>query len=180
MLSTDTDIGSAVHRSPQRDRSNDFATRLEVEIPYLLRRARALTRNELLASELVQDCLVRALSKKHLWREGTNLRAWLFTLLRNILIDNQRRLASEGGTVALSENEPSLMAAPTQDSKLEFRDFNRALTRLPEEMRAVVLLVCLEGQRYGAVAKMLDIPFGTVCSRLHRGREEMRRLMGCA
>jgi RNA polymerase sigma-70 factor (ECF subfamily) len=165
-----------------RDRygADNFAGRLEAEIPHLLRRALALTRDELLASDLVQDCLVRALSKKHLWQEGTNLRAWLFTILRNLLIDNRRRVAGEGITVVLDEGEPSLWAGPTQDSKLELRDLNHALTQLPEEMRTVILLVCLEGLRYGAVAKILDIPFGTVCSRLHRGREELRRVLGLA
>jgi RNA polymerase sigma-70 factor, ECF subfamily len=61
----------------------------------------------------VQDCLVRALSKKHLWQEGTNLRAWLFTLLRHLLIDTRRRVAGEGVTVALNEDEPLLGAVPT-------------------------------------------------------------------
>jgi RNA polymerase sigma-70 factor (ECF subfamily) len=181
MASTGADVSSAFYQVLPGDHPRDnFAARLEAEIPHLLRRACVLTRDELLAGDLVQDCLVRALSKKHLWQEGTNLRAWLFTLLRNLLIDNRRRMAGEGVSVALNEDEPSLGAVPTQDSKLELRDLNHALAQLPEEMRTVILLVCLDGLRYGAVAKILDIPFGTVCSRLHRGREELRRLMGHA
>jgi RNA polymerase sigma-70 factor (ECF subfamily) len=159
---------------------DNFAARLEAEIPHLRRRAYALTRNELFAGDLVQDCLVRALSKRHLWEEGTNLRAWLFTLSRNLLIDYRRRAAGEGIAVALNDDEPSLRAAPSQDRHLELRDLGHALNQLPEELRTVILLVCLDGLRYGAVAKILEIPFGTVCSRLHRGREELRRLMGHA
>jgi|HubBroStandDraft_6_1064221.scaffolds.fasta_scaffold368495_2 RNA polymerase sigma-70 factor (ECF subfamily) len=161
-----------------RSGGNCFPTRLEAEIPYLLRRARALTRNDLLARDLVQDCLLRALSKKHLWQEGTNLRAWLSAIMRNLLIDNRRRHASEGGTVALSEIEFSLRAKPTQDSKLELRDLNRALIQLPEEMRTALLLVGLDGLSYTMVAKILRIPVGTVCSRVYRGREELRRALG--
>jgi RNA polymerase sigma-70 factor (ECF subfamily) len=157
---------------------NDFASRVEAIIPRLRRYARALTRNEVAADDLVQDCLVRGLAKQHLWKEGTDLRAWLFTILHNQYV-NQVRLAVRQGELAhLSENHRSLSHAPAQGHSLELRDLDRALTQLPDEQRTVILMVGLEGMTYEAVAEVIGVPVGTVRSRLSRGREALRRLMG--
>lgn len=151
---------------------------IEAEIPRLRRYARALCRDVATADDLVQDCLTRALAKTHLWQEGTDLRAWLFTILHNQHVNRIRRAVREGAAVELSENEPLLTQAPRQDRRLELRDLNCALARLPDEQRSVILLVGLEGMRYEDVAEVLDVPVGTVRSRLSRGREALRRLMG--
>ena len=151
---------------------------IEAEIPRLRRYARALTRDVVSADDLVQDCLTRALGKLHLWQEGSDLRAWLFTILHNQYVNHIRRAVREGATVALNETEPLLSRAPQQGKRLELRDLERAIAQLPEEQRLVILLVGLEGMRYEEVAAVLDVPVGTIRSRLSRGREALRRLTG--
>ena len=151
---------------------------IEGEIPRLRRYARALTRDVVSADDLVQDCLTRALGKLHLWQEGSDLRAWLFTILHNQYVNHIRRAVREGATVALNETEPMLSRAPQQGRRLELRDLERAIAQLPEEQRSVILLVGLEGMRYEEVAAVLDVPVGTIRSRLSRGREALRRLTG--
>ncbi|HJU16513.1 MAG TPA: sigma-70 family RNA polymerase sigma factor [Stellaceae bacterium] len=151
---------------------------IEAEIPRLRRYARALTRDLVAADDLVQDCLTRALGKLHLWQEGTDLRAWLFTILHNQYVNHVRRAVREGAAVGLNESEPLLTRAPQQGKRLELRDLERALAKLPEEQRSVILLVGLEGMRYEEVAAVLDVPVGTIRSRLSRGRDALRRLMG--
>jgi RNA polymerase sigma-70 factor, ECF subfamily len=156
----------------------DIYKKIEAEIPRLRRYARALTRDISAADDLVQDCLARALSKVHLWQAGTDLRAWLFTILHNQYVNHVRRAVREGAAVALSETEPLLTSQPNQSKRLELRDLERAIAKLPEEQRAVLLLVGLEGMRYEEVAVVLDVPVGTIRSRLSRGREMLRQLMG--
>jgi len=151
---------------------------IEAEIPRLRRYARALSRDVVAADDLVQDCLARALGKLHLWREGTDLRAWLFTILHNQYVNQVRSAVREGTSVGLSESEPMLTRAPQQTKSLELRDLQRALAKLPAEQRSVILLVGLEGMRYEEVAAVLGVPVGTVRSRLSRGREALRQLMG--
>ena len=151
---------------------------IEAEIPRLRRYARALTRDVVSADDLVQDCLTRALGKLHLWQEGSDLRAWLFTILHNQYVNHIRRAVREGAAVALNETEPMLSRAPQQGKRLELRDLERAIAQLPEEQRSVILLVGLEGMRYEEVAAVLDVPVGTIRSRLSRGREALRRLTG--
>src|SRR5215212_2058805 len=156
----------------------DIYRNIEAEIPRLRRYARALARDVAAADDLVQDCLARALGKLHLWQEGTDLRAWLFTILHNQYVNQVRRSVREGAAVGLSETEPLLTRAPHQGKSLELRDLERAIAKLPEEQRAVILLVGLEGMRYEEVAEVLGVPVGTIRSRLSRGRESLRRLMG--
>ncbi|HEV2302325.1 MAG TPA: sigma-70 family RNA polymerase sigma factor [Stellaceae bacterium] len=151
---------------------------IAAEIPRLRRYARALTRDIVMADDLVQDCLARALGKLHLWQEGTDLRAWLFTILHNQYVNHVRRSVREGSPVGLTDSEPLLTRAPHQGQRLELRDLERAIAKLPQEQRAVILLVGLEGMRYEEVAAVLDVPVGTIRSRLSRGRESLRRLMG--
>jgi RNA polymerase sigma-70 factor (ECF subfamily) len=151
---------------------------IEAEIPRLRRYARALTHDLVAADDLVQDCLTRALGKLHLWQQGTDLRAWLLTILHNQYVNHIRRAAREGAAVRLNEREPLLARAPQQGRRLELRDLERALAKLPMEQRSVILLVALEGMSYEEVAAVLDIPIGTIRSRLSRGREALRWLTG--
>ena len=157
---------------------NDFSKMMEAEIPRLRRYARALTRNDDAADDLVQDCLVRGLSKQRLWVEGTDLRAWLFTIMHNQYVNFVRRSARQGSQIAVSEAESSLTRAANQHHPLELRDLDRALALLPEEQRTVILLIGLEGMAYETAAEVVGVPVGTVRSRLSRGREELRKLMG--
>src|SRR5437773_10920756 len=156
---------------------NDFARLLEEQIPRLRRYARALTRDSIRADDLVQNCLVRAIAKQHLWEQGTNLRAWLFTIMHNQHVNHVRHSVREGITVDL-EDALTMTAEPVATTRLELRDLERALGKLPTEQREVILLVGLEGMAYEEVAEVLGVPVGTVRSRLSRGRDALRRLMG--
>jgi len=155
----------------------DIYRDIEAEIPRLRRYARVLVRNNSDADDLIQDCLARAVAKQHLWQEGTNLRAWLFSILHNQHINQIRRDLRMGTRVELIEAEPQLGRPAEQDKRLELRDLERALSQLPEEQRAAILLVGLEGFSYHDVADILGIPTGTVRSRISRGRDALRRLM---
>jgi RNA polymerase sigma-70 factor (ECF subfamily) len=156
---------------------NEFARMLEAEIPRLRRYARALTRDIVRADDLVQSCLTRAVAKQHLWQYGTDLRAWLFTIMHNQHVNDVRRGVREGNNVELTEASTLAVesnAVPT----LELRDLETAIGKLPPEQRQVILLVGLEGMAYEEVAKVLKVPVGTVRSRLSRGRDQLRLLMG--
>jgi RNA polymerase sigma-70 factor (ECF subfamily) len=157
---------------------HELRQRIENEIPRLRRYARALTRDVVAADDLVQDCLVRGLSKLQLWQEGSDLRAWFFTILHNQYVNQVRRAVREGSAVEVSETEPRLTRAARQGTGLELRDLDRAMALLTEEQRVVILMVGLEGMRYEAVAEVIGVPVGTVRSRLSRGREALRGLMG--
>jgi RNA polymerase sigma-70 factor (ECF subfamily) len=147
------------------------------QIPRLRRYARALTGDPSKADDLVQEALLRGLSRQHLWQPGTDMRAWMFTILHNIHINNQRRRQTRAGQQEPLEDYPEPSQPSSQEKSLEVRDLARALEYIPDPQRQVVLLVGLEGMDYKTVAAVLDIPLGTVMSRLHRGREALRRLM---
>lgn len=157
---------------------DDFASLLEAEIPKLRRYARALTRDAIRADDLVQSCLTRAIAKQHLWQAGSNLRAWLFTLMHHQNVNDVRHSAREGVTVDVDDVVcPVLMVHPRAMAALELRDLEAAIGKLAPEQRQVILLVGLEGMQYEEVALILGVPVGTVRSRLSRGREQLRHLM---
>lgn len=144
-------------------------------IPRLRRYARALTGDRSAADDLVQDTLERALSRFHLWREGSDLRAWLFTIMHNVYV-NQTRSRMRRLVESLDEASFEALHAREPDWA-ELRDMDEALTRLPTEQRAVLLLVGLEQFTYEEAARVLEIPVGTVMSRLSRGRERLRVIL---
>jgi len=156
---------------------NEFGRLLESEVPRLRRYARALTRNTAKADDLVQSSLVRALEKQHLWQPGSNLRAWLFTILHNQHVNDVRHSLRQGSPGPVEDAEPVWRVEPVADASLQLRDLQRAINTLSHEQREVLLLVCLEGMRYEQVAIILDIPVGTVRSRLSRARTTLRQLM---
>ena len=152
-----------------------FANQATQYIPRLRRYARALTGDATSADDLVQDSLERALVKRALWRPGSDLRAWLFTVMHNVFV-NQVRSAVATRTVPLDDSFDELTRPPTAD-RLEVRDLDAALLALPEEQRAVVLLIGLEQMSYDEAARVLEVPIGTIMSRLSRGRERLRRIL---
>ena len=156
---------------------SDFNHLLEEQIPRLRRYARALTRNIERADDLVQDTLVRALVKQNLWQAGTNLRAWLFTLMHNQNINNARHSMRESQIVDI-EAATNVLAATTDPTALrQLYELDRALSRLSQEQRETILLVGLEEFSYIEAAAILNVPVGTVRSRLSRGRDHLRRLL---
>jgi RNA polymerase sigma-70 factor (ECF subfamily) len=155
----------------------DFHRRLEEQIPRLRRYARALTRDASRADDLVQDTLLRALAKQHLWQDGTNLRAWLFTLMHNQHVNDVRRSSRDGGNVDVTEMASVLVANTDPTASRQLRELERGLAMLPLEQREAILLVGLEGLRYDEAAAIAGVPIGTVRSRLSRGREALRRIL---
>ena len=156
----------------------DFHRRLEEQIPRLRRYARALTRDHSRADDLVQDTLLRALNKQHLYQEGTNLRAWLFTLMHNQHVNDVRRSNRDGGNVDVTEMAAVLVANTDPTASRQLRELERALGLLPLEQREAILLVGLEGLRYDEAAVIAGVPIGTIRSRLSRGREALRQILG--
>lgn len=144
------------------------------QLPGLRRYARVLTGDAWAADDLVQDTLERACSKWLLWRSGSDLRAWLFTLMHNLYL-NQRREAPPLAAVDIDEFRDQLPGTPgPSDDAL---DLERCLQRLPADQRAVLLLVGLEAISYEETARILAVPVGTVMSRLSRARSRLRVLM---
>ena len=141
------------------------------------RYARALTRDASRADDLVQDTLLRALAKQHLWQEGTNLRAWLFTLMHNQHVNDVRRSNRDGGNVDVDEMSSVLVANTDPSASRNCANWSAALALLPLEQREAILLVGLEGMRYDEAAAVAGVPIGTVRSRLSRGREALRRIL---
>lgn len=150
------------------------AERLVELIPRLRRYARALVGERAAADDLVQDTLERAWAKLHLYRHGTDLRAWLFTVMHNVHVNKVR---ASRATDPLDDEMPELAQRATQGDALLVRDLDRSIALLPAEQRAVLLLVTLEEMSYEEVARTLGIPMGTVMSRLSRAREKLRLMM---
>ncbi len=150
------------------------AERLVELIPRLRRYARALVGDRGAADDLVQDTLERAWAKLHLYRRGTDLRAWLFTVMHNVHVNKVRATRP---TDPIDEDAPELAQRATQGDALVVRDLDRSISLLPDEQRAVLLLVALEDMSYEEVARTLGIPIGTVMSRLSRAREKLRAMM---
>jgi len=151
---------------------SDAREAIEAEIPYLRRYALLLLRDRDAADDLVQDTLERALSRLHTRKEEFRLRAWLFTILHNLFVSGYRRRTRESA-VTEDGDLPGATAA-AQEHRVALRDLERALWTLPEGQRVTLLLIGLEGMSYEEAARVLDVPIGTVRSRLSRGRKSLR------
>ena len=129
------------------------------------------------ADDLVQDVVLRALDRLHLWRDGTNMRTWLFTIMHNLHANDMRRLSRATDTQPLDAAVLSRGTPPEQEAAVELSQLSDAIAVLPKPQREVLLLVGLEGFSYADAAEALDVPVGTVMSRLSRTREELRRTL---
>lgn len=153
---------------------------LSEHIPRLRRYARTLTGDRWAADDLVQDTLERACAKWRLWTVGSDLRAWLFALMHNLRVSQLRRnglelvSASSGSPEAQQAFLDAAGPAAGDDTAL---DLQRCLLRLPAEQREVLLLVSLEDLSYEQVARITQVPVGTVMSRLSRARARLRELL---
>ena len=147
------------------------------QIPALRRYARVLTGDTWAADDLVQDTLERACSKWRLWSVGSDLRAWLFTVMHNLFANQMRRATRQGrsSTVDIDDVAHELVAP---DANLaQALDLQRCLLRLPQDQRAVLLLVSLEDMSYAEVAQITGVPIGTVMSRLSRARSRLQAML---
>ena len=142
-------------------------------IPHLRRYARGLMRDRMLADDLVQDTLERVWDRFGSWREGGSLRSWAFGIMYHLFLDHIRRRKTRPEELA-GDDLPEIPDRPTQTDRLEMRDIQRALSRLPDEYRSVLLLIAVEEMSYKEAASVLDVPIGTVMSRLSRARERLR------
>jgi RNA polymerase sigma-70 factor (ECF subfamily) len=155
----------------------DFLTELESCVPALRRYARSLLRDRDAADDLVQDCLERALGRRRQWRGGASLRPWLFRIMHNMWANEVRRRVTHPAHEPIDRAYDLPSAGDVQTARLAVRDMERALDLLPEEQRAIVLMVAVSGMSYQECAEALKLPLGTVMSRLWRGRERLRALM---
>lgn len=145
-------------------------------IPSLRRYARGLTGDPHRADDLVQDTLERAWSRYSRWQRRGELRAWMFGIMHNHFIDDVRASNRRAEQTAPGEL-PDAPVRATQTDHLEVRDLDRCLQALPAEQREVLLLICVEDLSYQDTARILDVPMGTVMSRLSRAREKLGALM---
>ena len=145
------------------------------QIPRLRRYARFMVQDGDLADDLVQDCLERAVDKIDMWQPGTNMGAWLTTILRNVIISHWRRVKRRPISVELDET--SFAVTGGQEANIEMLELRRALQRLTREHKQILFLVAVEGRAYEDAAALLGIPVGTVRSRLFRARTALRLLL---
>ena len=157
---------------------NDRQKAILAEIPRLRRYARSLMRDSDRADDLVQDCLERAFTRMANWQTGENPRRWLFTIMHNIFIDVVRKDQRRGDTVPLSDMEGGQSSvAAVQHDKLVALDVLDALQEIDPDRRAALMLVAVEGFSYAEAAGILDVPAGTLMSRIARGRAELRSVL---
>lgn len=153
---------------------------LVAAIPRLRRYARVLTRDPTRADDLVQDTLARAWVKRSLWQAGSDLRAWLFTIMHNVHVTQCALARREAGNISLDAEDEYDAACQVADRgnqlvRIELQELAQKVERLPVEQREVLLLVVIEGMQYKEIAAALAIPIGTVMSRLHRARDRLGR-----
>lgn len=150
-------------------------TRMTAALPRLRRFAMSLTGNMADADDLVQDTVERALRNLHQWQPDTKLESWMFRITQNLWIDavRARKVRAQVAADPLDDDDVSVDGARAMEAKLTFADTARALQELPEEQRVVVSLVLIEGVAYREAAEILNVPIGTVTSRLARAREAL-------
>ncbi|MCW3473270.1 sigma-70 family RNA polymerase sigma factor [Limobrevibacterium gyesilva] len=148
---------------------------IEACVPALRRYAHALLRSPQDADDLVHDTLIRALDKLHTKRSDAEVRPWLFAIMHNVFVTQLRRAKARAAKEPLNVINETVQEE--QEQNLRWRDLMRSFNCLSEEQRAVILLVSVEDLSYAEAARVLDIPIGTVMSRLARGREQLRQMM---
>lgn len=156
----------------------DARERMIQEIPSLRRYARFLVREADYADDLVQECLARAVANIERWQPGTNMKGWLVVMLRNIFInDIKRRRHRPLLTFDGSIEQIGGSAHGGQEERVHLDDVQRAFNRLTRDHREVLLLIAVEGLQYEEAAAILNVPIGTVRSRISRARESLRELL---
>ena len=155
----------------------DFVKALVAQLPGLRRYAMALADNASMADDLVQDCIEKALRQSGQLREPRLLPGWLRRILHNLFVDEIRRRRGKGQQADIMNFADNAELSVPADDSVQRRDFVRAMNALNFEHRQILLLVGLEDMNYREIAEELNVPIGTVMSRLARARERLRSLM---
>ncbi|ULJ75797.1 RNA polymerase sigma factor [Rhizobium gallicum] len=156
---------------------DDLLLQVEPMIPSLRRYARGLVRDIEAADDIVQDCLERVVLN---WnrRHGDNARSWVFTILHNLAVNRLRQNARRGSSIPIDEIPDTAGAKDaTQEDTVFSHEVMTAIDRLPPDYRSILLLISVEELSYAEAAKVLEIPLGTVMSRLSRAREQLRTIL---
>ena len=147
-------------------------------LPDLTRFARSLTRNEDDAHDLVQDCVERALKKRALFQDGSSLKSWLFTLMRNLFISQKRRQAVDRKYIALADEDSWHVQPANQTAHVMLSETLRALQSLPRHEQTAIMVLGMNDEDQQLVAQRTGEPVGTLKSRLSRGRVHLRAALG--
>ena len=157
---------------------DDMMRLVEPLIPPLRRYASSLLRDQVAADDLVQDCLERVIARWGRRRKDGDTRTWVFTILHNLAIDRLRHLKRRGRHENIDDTDDALLSRPAlQEDALLHRDLLMGLHALPEVQRSVLLLVWVDDLSYAEAARVLDVPIGTVMSRLARARAKLMQYM---
>ncbi len=156
---------------------SDVLDGIEAEIPRLRRFAMVLVRERDRADDLVQECLARALARIDTWTPGTNLRAWLFTILRNVHLNDVRREGRAPFVLNVNETGSQGSTAASQEADVSLNELGRIFGDLSPEHRQILILIAVEGFAYEEAAQICEVPVGTVRSRLSRARESLRKAL---
>jgi len=158
------------------DSDANFGEQVGMQLPRLRRFARALTRHPQDADDLVQLAVERALTRRQQWRPDSSLTNWMLGIVRNAWID-ETRSRRRWGAVLAPEDAAAEVGDTGTDRDIELWSIQSALERLPEEQRLAVALVLVEGLSYREAAQVMDVPIGTLTSRLARGRMALQAML---
>lgn len=160
--------------------SGSFEDQLTAALPRLRRFAHALSRDRGDADDLTQMTIERALNSRVQWQAGTSIEAWTCRIMRNLWIDTVRSRARKAKVEAASEDAATIGHDPRDgiEASIDLQRVMAAMERLPDEQREVVALIIVEGFGYRETADLLNLPIGTVSSRLVRGRNALLAMFG--
>lgn len=170
------DSSTSVHGRPGGNTPHPGRFDVLGQLPALRRYARALTRDETDAEDLVQDALLRAYERRGSLEPARGIRGWLMSILHNIFIDRRRSRLAEDRRAAESAELGAQVAPAAQEHHVRLAQVRRSFMALPEEQRAALHLVAIEGLGYAEAARVLGIPQGTLMSRLSRARAALRAI----
>lgn len=174
----ETDRGGRFIHEPRGTHRLRFEEQLLDHLPRLRRFAHALARNPADADDLLQASVERALRRRAQWEPGTRLDSWMYRLMRNLWIDTVRAETRRGETFVAPDAGEAEGMPGNQEAAVDLGHVGAALRTLPAEQREAVALVVIEGFAYKEAAEILEIPIGTLTSRLVRGREALMAKLG--
>lgn len=156
----------------------DVNAHVQPLIPALRRYARSLVRDREMADDLVQDCLERVVSRWDQRRSEEGTRSWMFAIAHNLAVNRLKQQTRRGVHIGIEEVDEAMLVQPAgQESRIRQNELQRALQSLSESHRAMVMLVYVDGLSYAEAAQELNLPIGTVMSRLARAREKLQRAL---